>query len=296
LGIPAPLGVGASGLPLASDQANAVLSGIFLAVGPSQPFAFRGPMNVEIVAELTDALTTTAGSLTAAVATGTGLAAGDAIASTLVPYGTTIAAITGTAVTLAVPPVTLTGLTQNGGNTISGLSSTTGLVGATVTGPGIAAGTTVLSVQQAAISPVGTQGSGVTAFQPGIVVLSATTTANLNPANVGVPYVFTRTGNAITASGTDAAATFRGAAIVWVGTVQLERSFTGGQSWSVANTGGSGTLAQYTAGTPVNFSFGEPERNVLYRLNCTAYTSGTIRYRISETGAAAESLSIPLLA
>jgi hypothetical protein len=295
VGVPAPLGVGASGLPPAGDQANAVLSGVFTAVGASAPFAFRGPMNVEIVAELTDALTTTAGSLAATVASGSSLAVGDAIGSTLVPYGTTIGAIAGTAVTLALPPVTLYGVTQAGGTTIGGLSSTAGLVGATVTGPGIASATTVLSVQEAAIPPVGTIGAGVTAFQQGIVVLSNATTANLNPAVIGVPYVFTLTGNAILASGTDAAATFRGANIEWVGTVQLERSFTGGKSWSVMNIGGTGTLAQYTAGTPVNFSFGEPERNVLYRLNCIAFTSGTIRYRISETGGAAESLAVPLL-
>jgi hypothetical protein len=284
VGIPAPLGVGASGLPPQGDGANAVVSGFFTAAGASQPFAFRGPMNVEIVAELTDALTTTVGSLAATVASGTNLEVGDAIG-----------AIAGAAVTLSVPPVTLYGLTLSGGTTISGLSSTAGLTGATVAGPGIPSGTTVLSVQQAAIVPVGTAGSGVTGFQQGIVVLSNATTANLSPAATGVPYVFTRNGNAIVASGTDAAATFRGANIEWVGTVQLERSFSGGEYWSVMNTGGTGTLAQYSAGTPVNFSFGEPERNVLYRLNCIAYTSGTIRYRISETGGAAESLAIPLL-
>ena len=41
MGIPAPAGVSAAGAPPAGDQANAVLSGQFLAVGPSAPFAFR---------------------------------------------------------------------------------------------------------------------------------------------------------------------------------------------------------------------------------------------------------------
>ena len=45
-------------------------------------------------------------------------------------------------------------------------------------------------------------------------------------------------------------------------------------------------------GTPVSLTFGEPERNVLYRTNCLAYTSGTINYRISQTGGANESLAI----
>ena len=39
---------------------------------------------------------------------------------------------------------------------------------------------------------------------------------------------------------------------------------------------GAGSLAQFTAGTPVNHPFGEPEQGVLYRVNCVAYTSGTI--------------------
>jgi hypothetical protein len=37
--------------------------------------------------------------------------------------------------------------------------------------------------------------------------------------------------------------------------------------------------------------FGQPEREVLYRLNCTAYSSGTINYRLSATGGAAEALT-----
>jgi hypothetical protein len=295
MGLPAPVGVSASGLPPAGDMANAVVAGLFTQVGPTAPFAFRGPMNVEIVAALVDALTTVAGSLDATVAEGAGLAAGDAIASALVPFGATIGTIDGAAITLALPPVTLYGFAQPGGNTIEGLINTVGLVGASVTGPGIQAGTTVLEIIQPAITRVGTQGAGLSPFQPGIVQLSQPVTAGQNPANIAVPFVFSRNGNAITQSGTDAAATFQGAAITYTGTVQLERSFTGGQFWALANIGGSGTLAQYSAGTPVNFSFGEPERNVLYRLNCTALTSGTIRYRLSETGGAAESLAIPLL-
>ena len=61
-------------------------------------------------------------------------------------------------------------------------------------------------------------------------------------------------------------------------------------TYVVCNVGGTGTLAVYSGGGPVNLSFGEPERGVLYRLNCTAYTSGNIYYRISASGGAAESL------
>ena len=53
----------------------------------------------------------------------------------------------------------------------------------------------------------------------------------------------------------------------------------------------AGALAQFTAGTPVSVTFGEPEKNVLYRLNCIAYTSGTINYRFSQTAGANEALN-----
>ena len=198
MGIPAPAGVAATGLPPAGDQANAVLSGKITAVGPSLPFAFRGPMNLALWASINTTLTTTAGSTAATIASATGLAAGDAIKSANVPAGTTIAAIAGTNVTLS----------QN----------------ATVTGA-------------------------------------------------------------------DTAATFTGALVTFAATVQLERSFDGGSTWIVCNAGSLGALAQWTAG-PVSLTFGEPEKNVLYRFNCTAYTSGTINYRISQTGGAAESLAI----
>ena len=61
MGIPAPSGVSASGLPPAGDQANGVLSGAFTAVGPSAPFAFRGPFNVSLFALTVASMTTTAG-------------------------------------------------------------------------------------------------------------------------------------------------------------------------------------------------------------------------------------------
>ena len=152
MGIPSPLGVSASGLPAKGDVANAVLSGTFSGVGPSAPFAFIGPMNFSIYASLVDTLTTTAGSLSATVATGTGIAAGDAINSTLVPLGTTLGALSGTTATLALAPITLMGSTQGfypgAPGVINGLYQTNGLLGATVTGPNISANTTVTKIIQ----------------------------------------------------------------------------------------------------------------------------------------------------
>jgi hypothetical protein len=206
MGIPAPIGVAASGAPPAGDQANAVLSGQITGVGPTAPFAFRGPMNLAIWASLVTALTTTAASLSASVGSGSGLAAGIAVYSPagLVPPGTVAGVVSGTTLTLVLPP-------------------------------------------------------------------------NAAETQIG--------------AGTDNNASFTGAAIAWSGTVQLERSFDGGNTWIVCNAGSAGALAQWTAG-PISTAFGEPEKQVLYRLNCTAYSSGTINYRISETGGAATSLDV----
>lgn len=54
-------------------------------------------------------------------------------------------------------------------------------------------------------------------------------------------------------------------------TVALERSTNGGVTW--------GVIESFTADTEKSgFSAGSPK----YRLNCTAYTSGTIKYRLSQ--------------
>jgi hypothetical protein len=172
-------------------------------------------------------------------------------------------------------------------------SNVAALLGATVTVPSIAenatipSGTTVTAIVQKDIAATDTS-----AGRPGIITLSAVPTlAPLNP-NAVIPLEFAVNLNAITVTGTDANASFSGAAINYSATVQLERSFDGGLTWIICNVGGSGQLAQWATGTPVNITFGEPEKNVLYRLNCIAYSSGTINYRISQTGGAAESLAI----
>lgn len=60
-------------------------------------------------------------------------------------------------------------------------------------------------------------------------------------------------------------------------TVQLERSFDGAL-WLPITARGS--PISFTA--PCTEVFEEPEDGVLYRLTCTAYTSGTVNYRISQ--------------
>lgn len=63
-------------------------------------------------------------------------------------------------------------------------------------------------------------------------------------------------------------------------TVGIERSLDNGTTWVTVATDGTGTLASYTA--PVSLTGFEPEDGVLYRFNCTTYTSGTINYRLSQ--------------
>jgi hypothetical protein len=76
-------------------------------------------------------------------------------------------------------------------------------------------------------------------------------------------------------SGTGVSGTFSG-------TVQIERSMDGGTTWVVVSTDGTGTQAIYTS--PVSVAGMEPENGVLYRFDCTIYTSGTINYRLSQVG------------
>lgn len=54
-------------------------------------------------------------------------------------------------------------------------------------------------------------------------------------------------------------------------TVDVERSFDSGSTWV--------TVESFTADAERIGK--EPENRVMYRLNCSAYTSGTITYRIS---------------
>ncbi|MGB8275589.1 MAG: hypothetical protein WCF16_10020 [Alphaproteobacteria bacterium] len=57
----------------------------------------------------------------------------------------------------------------------------------------------------------------------------------------------------------------------FVGTVALRRSYDQGSTWN--------TVESYTV--PTDKVGEEPESGILYRLDCTAFTSGTIVYRLS---------------
>jgi len=150
-------------------------------------------------------------------------------------------------------------LTTVAGDLDADVDSATGfVVGQTVSGANIPAGTTI-----AAIS-------------------SLTLTLALPPGYTAADIV----------SGVDAAAVFQSTATT--ASVQLERSFDGGNTWLVCGVGGAGALAAYTNPTVVSVVGGEPEKVMYYRLNCTAYAAGsTVNYRISATGILATSNGIP---
>lgn len=63
----------------------------------------------------------------------------------------------------------------------------------------------------------------------------------------------------------------------FVATVKLQRSFDNGTNWNDLTAVG---VAIGTFTTAVSEVWVEPEAGVIYRLNCTAYTSGTVTYRL----------------
>jgi hypothetical protein len=78
----------------------------------------------------------------------------------------------------------------------------------------------------------------------------------------------------------------------WTGSGRLERSFDGGTTWIVCNVGGGGQQAVWATGTDVSLTTGECEKGVLYRLNFTDLSVGTVNWRFSGNGQAAMSLSV----
>lgn len=62
-------------------------------------------------------------------------------------------------------------------------------------------------------------------------------------------------------------------------TCALERSFDGGTTW-INCTKPDGSSNSFT--TPMTLVCEEPENGVLYRINCSSFTSGTVNYRISQ--------------
>jgi hypothetical protein len=65
------------------------------------------------------------------------------------------------------------------------------------------------------------------------------------------------------------------------GTVQIERSFDGGATWHtvyIATT----LLSWALNGNAASIVLNEPEDQVKYRWNCTAYTSGSLVCRLGQ--------------
>lgn len=262
--------------PGGPEQATQVISGQLSAVGTSLTIPVYGMMSLLLWGSVTTSLEVTNGSSSATVGSGSDLAIGQTVYSPdgYVPSGTILAAGSGTSWTLGFPTIQLTG-ELNGTTTVSGLSRTAGLVGAAVTAPfnpgAIPSGTTVSSIT-----------SPPAAGNNGVIVLSnaATIGGPSGPKTQPILLYFTLTDNSVV-SGTDTNAIFENASPSL--TVQLERSFDGGNTWIICNIGGVGTLSQFDT-FPISASFLEPERGVYYRLNVTTYSSGTLNYRISVTG------------
>lgn len=66
----------------------------------------------------------------------------------------------------------------------------------------------------------------------------------------------------------------------FVASVALERSFDGGVTFVNCSLDASGTANGMT--TPTSIVCREPESGMLYRLNCTSFTSGPVNWRISQ--------------
>lgn len=68
-----------------------------------------------------------------------------------------------------------------------------------------------------------------------------------------------------------------------VATVKLERSADTGASWIDVSSDALGTVASWTLNsTEVAVVVDEPEAGCQFRLNCTAFTSGTVTYRLGQ--------------
>lgn len=295
-----PLALGALGggiNPPDGDLANSVAQGVFTATGTSEAVQFYGAFNLMLWASLVDALTTTAGSANATVASGTGLAAGSAINSANVPPGTTVATISALNIALNFPTISLQAKYLAGTAQITDLPYTAGLVGAAITGPGWPAGATVTGI----LTPFAAGPNG--GNQLGVVSTSVAPTLNSAPAGNRVSGSFNSSGGndrilfalgpQSVETGTDNAAIFTGTGIQYAGSAQLEYSVDGGATWVLANIGGGGQQAIYGAGTPVRTIVGEVEQGMGYRVNCTVLTGGNINWRMSTTGQAAVTLAIP---
>lgn len=299
MGFPNTLGLNGFGTPADGDKATSVVSGSFVARGVSAPFSFYGDANFTLYCEIVDTLTTTHGSFTATVAGATAalITDGTAIRTSLFQNGTVFSVFSAGSGTLSFQPIYIYGNVTPlsdvviGNFPTDGFFSNTDLTGAAISGYGIQAGTTI-----AEILVHSNQLFGIPAQNPNVasIRLSLPATAAYDPPKQ-TPLTIIPTSNMVPSSAVSSF--FTGSSIAYVGSVQLEKSFDGGATWIVANIGppGSGAMAIYQNASCVSFSLFEPERQVQYRWNCTALTlTGTesIQYRISETGALNQTISL----
>lgn len=286
MGLPALAGVSGSN-KTAADRATSVVNGSITAVGPGQAFSVWGPMNLSIWGEVATTLTTTAGSLTATVASASNLTIGDTIVGVNVPAGATIGNLVATTVTIALP------IQSWSATVVSGSPTITFAADALPTNLSTLNGATIVN------SPYFAAGTTITAVDTTKRTLTASANATSQPSPVGVTQVqFAPDGHAITTSGADATAVFIGSATPCAATPQLERSYDGGSRWTPCNIGGTGTIAKWTTNLPVSLAFGDPEASMLYRINAITFagTAGvTIKYRVSTTGQAATSISLQVI-
>ena len=93
-------------------------------------------------------------------------------------------------------------------------------------------------------------------------------------------------------TGTSAATVFYGAfnaalSGTFSGTVLFEKSYDGGTTWIAVARDVAGTLASYAlvlTAQSLNLTLMEVEPSVCWRLRCTAFTSGSLTYRLSQGG------------
>ena len=88
-----------------------------------------------------------------------------------------------------------------------------------------------------------------------------------------------------TATGQSTALTIYGSfnVSIWgtfAATLQLQRTFDGGTTWLPVSADAAGDSLQWSV--PFSGTWTEVEKQVGYRLSCTAYTSGTVNYRVSQ--------------
>lgn len=93
--------------------------------------------------------------------------------------------------------------------------------------------------------------------------------------NVTGSFTGTANGNAFTPNGCFNVSVYG----TFVGTAVLERSFDAGTTWVPVLRSGGNTAVSYTAPSSENFT--ETEKAASHRLRCSAYTSGTISYRLA---------------